>query len=271
MSQKLTDFSPDALVRANRANLYELFRYFERSPYMEFTRGSRFARWSSPFQYAWFNGLLCERDATPADSALIEDSLAYYRARDTHEISFWLEDGVNLAGWQSLLEPRGFRLVQGPPGMSVDLELLNEAGSLPDGAYIKPVHDEQGVQDCAEVLIHGYGFPVEWKSLAADFVRGLGLEAEAPLRSYVAYWDGKPVSTAAGLFGQQVVGIFNVATLPEARGKGFGGALTSAPLLEARAMGYRVGTLQSSEQGFPIYKKLGFEQNCWVGSFFYTF
>jgi GNAT superfamily N-acetyltransferase len=269
MNQKLTDFTQAARMRANRANLYEFFRHFEHSPYMEFAKTEGISRWSCTFQYAWFNAILCARDATPADGAYLDDSLAYFKARNTSEISLWLEDGVNLAGWETLLSPRGFKLAEGPYGMSVDLNRLNEIGPMPAGSELKIVNDEKSVQDCAEAIVYGYGFPPDWKDKTVDFLLGLGLEG--PYRSYVAYWEGKPVSTAAVFLGREVAGIYTVATLPEARGKGFGAAVTLAPLLEARKLGYRVGILQASEMGFPVYKRLGFEQDFRVGSFFYTF
>jgi GNAT superfamily N-acetyltransferase len=269
MNKVLTDLSPAALVRANRANLYEVFRHFEHSPHMDFTKADGLSRWSCAFQYAWFNGILCARDATPDDSAYIEDSLAYFKARNTTEITCWLEDSVNLASWETLLTPRGFRFEDGPGGMSVDLNRLNESGDIPVGVEIVAVSDEKSVRDCAEVLVYGYGFPRDWKDIAIDFVNGLGLDT--PYRSYVAYWDGKPVSTAAVFFGEEVAGIYSVATVPEARGKGLGAAITLAPLLEARKMGYRVGILQSSKMGLSVYRRLGFELDFRVGSFFYTF
>ena len=269
MNPKLTDFSRTALVRANRANLYEFFRYFEHSPYMEFTKADGISRWSCTFQYAWFNAILCGRDAAEADGAYLDESLAYFKARNTSEISLWLEDSVNQAGWDALLTPRGFKWADGPYGMSVDLNRLNETGQMPVGVELRLVNDEKGVQDCAEAIIHGYGFPPDWKDITIDFLLGLGLDG--PYRSYVVYWEGKPVSTAAVFLGQEVAGIYTVATLPEVRGKGFGAAVTLAPLLEARSLGYRVGILQASEMGFPVYKRLGFEQDFRVVSYFYTF
>jgi hypothetical protein len=39
-------------------------------------------------------------------------------------------------------------------------------------------------------------------------------------------------------------------------------AITLAPLLAARAQGYRAGVLLSSPLGLPVYRRLGFERCC---------
>jgi GNAT superfamily N-acetyltransferase len=51
-----------------------------------------------------------------------------------------------------------------------------------------------------------------------------------------------------------------VAALEAARGRGIGTAITLAPLLDARDRGYRVGVLQASEMGYPIYARMGFTE-----------
>jgi hypothetical protein len=39
-------------------------------------------------------------------------------------------------------------------------------------------------------------------------------------------------------------------------------AMSLAPLLEAREMGYRVGVLEASDMGYPICRRLGFREYC---------
>ncbi|MFN8468676.1 MAG: GNAT family N-acetyltransferase, partial [Caldilineaceae bacterium] len=94
--------------------------------------------------------------------------------------------------------------------------------------------------------------------------RDIGLQPANGLRRYVGYLNGVPVAASGLVLQAGVAGIFAVATLPHARGKGIGGAMTRVPLLDARAEGYAVGTLQASEMGYPVYKRLGFETVCGI-------
>jgi ribosomal protein S18 acetylase RimI-like enzyme len=118
----------------------------------------------------------------------------------------------------------------------------------------------------AHVFTIGYGMPPVWENTIFDVWYTLGLDF--PVRNYLGFLDDKAVCTSTVFYGAGVAGIYDVATLPEARGRGLGTALTLAPLLDARQAGYRIGVLQSSEMGFGVYKRMGFRHLCQIENFY---
>jgi len=90
----------------------------------------------------------------------------------------------------------------------------------------------------------------------------IGLGDDVPWRHYVGWLGNQPVATASLLMAAGVAGVYFVLTVPEARRRGIGGAITEAALRDARELGYRVGVLGASGMGLPLYRRLGFEEYC---------
>jgi predicted acetyltransferase len=87
------------------------------------------------------------------------------------------------------------------------------------------------------------------------------------LRCYLLCENGTPVSTSTLFLGAGVAGIYDVATLPSVRGRGYGSAITTAPALDAGALGYPIVVLQASSKGLPVYERLGFRTVCQIEHF----
>ena len=81
------------------------------------------------------------------------------------------------------------------------------------------------------------------------------LDDDSP-KYYLARLDGAPVATSAMTLVAGVAGLYAVGTMEHARGRGIGAAMTLLPLLAARDLGYRIGILQASAMGYPIYARL---------------
>jgi GNAT superfamily N-acetyltransferase len=81
---------------------------------------------------------------------------------------------------------------------------------------------------------------------------------DAPAQFYALLRDERIVGTSMLFLADGLAGIYSVATMAEERGKGIGGYLTAEPLRLAHRVGYRVGVLQSSPAGHPVYLGLGF-------------
>lgn len=78
---------------------------------------------------------------------------------------------------------------------------------------------------------------------------------------WLAFRDGLPVATAATVVSHGVIGVYNVATLPDERGKGYAEAITRHAIAEAaRQSGLSRVILQSTAQGERLYKRLGFRE-----------
>lgn len=80
------------------------------------------------------------------------------------------------------------------------------------------------------------------------------------LTCLLGFHHGNPVSTSMAYVSGRVVGIYNVGTVPEARGRGFGEALTATAVKHGFANGCTVSSLQASEKGFPVYFRMGYRR-----------
>ena len=269
MTQIADDFSPAALARAVKSNLFDFFRYLGRAPQTDFREADGVARWRTPVPYSWFNGALAARPAHSGDACLVAEIAADFIEHGTQEFTWWLSPDVSPdapgAAWPAILQAGGFRHTEGPPGMAVDLNSLGEFAR--PGLRIVPVTDAALLREWTMTFIAGYEVPPDWEPPLFDLLSGFGLDL--PVRHYLGYLDDKPVATSDLFLSAGVAGVQFVSTLREARGQGLGTALTLAPLLEAREMGCRIGVLQSSELGFPVYRRMGFEQVCQVEHFYW--
>ena len=266
MPNTQTDVSDEALVTAIRANMCDFFRHFSRGTPEEHFENGKFTRWYSPVPHPWFNGVLCSNPPEEGDESFIEETAGYFREKKVRVFTWWMEPHVKSSEWEAILSEHSFGFSNDTPGMAVDLRELDESLSKVEGLEISIVKDEDTLQTWADIFARGYGLPADWAGLIFDSWIKLGLEF--PLRNYLGYLNNEPVSTSSIFFGGGVAGIYDVATLPEARGKGIGAALTLHPLFEARKAGYRIGALQSSEMGLGVYQRLGFRHLCQIENFY---
>lgn len=261
-----TDTSDEALVTAIRTNMSDLFRYMEQSLPGEHPRNGRFTRWHTPPAHPWFNGVLSFGLPAEEDEEFIEQMLQYFRDKGVHTFTWWMDPPLTAVDWEPVLIKHGFGFSKDTPGMAMDLQALPDFPPVVDGLEIRAVADEASMRTWAYVFTLGYGMPPDWEDIIFDLWLRLGLDL--PIRNYLGYLNGEPVSTSCLFLGGGAAGIYSVATLPEARGRGIGAALTVKPLQDAREMGFHLGVLQSSEMGFNVYKRLGFRHLCQIEYFY---
>jgi ribosomal protein S18 acetylase RimI-like enzyme len=160
----------------------------------------------------------------------------------------------------SHLESHGLRCVEESPGMAVDLNALNQDIRFPSELAIERVSNAEVLSEFVDLMRVGFEMPEFTGAALFEEFNAMGLTDKSLWRNYVGWLDGEVVTTASLALAVGVAGIYNVVTLPKARRRGLGAAITLAALGEARELGYRIAVLQSSAEGLGVYRRLGFEQ-----------
>lgn len=158
----------------------------------------------------------------------------------------------------STLTAVGFSLAEEMPLMALDLAGL-EVPKAPEGCRIErasaALHD-----DWVDAMAGGYELP---RSLVDPMgPRELGDRMDGdPIEFHVVHCDDSPVGSSFFTCRDGVVGIYCIATDPAYRGRGIGAWATAAPLVALRDAGHHTAVLQSSIQGAPVYRRLGFTEH----------
>ena len=144
------------------------------------------------------------------------------------------------------------------PLMAGDLDRIPAPVAAPPGLRIDRVTDDASRERFLAAFVSGFDMGPD----LADVFRYLVTNAGPEWRRFVATLDGRPVGTAGVHLAGGVAGLYNVETLAEFRRRGIGAAVSAAALRDARAQGYRVGILGSTDLGRNVYRRLGFEDVC---------
>ena len=87
-------------------------------------------------------------------------------------------------------------------------------------------------------------------------------------RVYIGEVAGEPVTTALAVTDGESIAVFNVATPPEHRRRGYGAAITGRILNDGLAAGASWAWLQATPEGEGVYERLGFRLveawSCWL-------
>lgn len=257
MSEIVKDLSPSKLVEAIEANMFDFWMHLGRSPQVDLYDGPDMIRLTCDIPSPLLNNVL-RAQLTPDDvDTRIEKTLSHFKSRGLP--TRWMTSPSNRpANLGNCLEAHGLTHVADFPGMAVHLPELNEDFIIPSDLSVEHVGDVKTLEQMIDTFVIGYGIPVSVGNLFFDVLSSLGFEL--PMRHYLGWLRGKPVACSSLFLSSGVAGIYIVATVPEARGQRIGSALTLLPLREARALGYRIGILGSTEMGLGVYRRLGFRE-----------
>ncbi len=195
----------------------------------------------------------------PARVAELSDALQMFGP-----VTWWAGPTATPDNLSDLLGGAGYRLEDDEAGMAVGLDRLVEDLPRPEALEVVEVERSDGILDprFLEGWLEVNRETLAWPAEKVARRRGLYEDDDRrprPWRHFVGLLDRRPVSASRVLIADDVAMVHGVSTVPDARRRGIGSAVTVAALVAAREAGCRIGVLQASSMGQGPYRRLGFQ------------
>jgi ribosomal protein S18 acetylase RimI-like enzyme len=174
---------------------------------------------------------------------------------------WWMFPGAQSDASKDMLKAEGFTVVDHIPCMLADLSCLPEEATGDAAINIRLVKNKKELALWKEVSFAGFDFPPPTLDQYDRFTGTFNLHPDSPQKLFLAFVSGKPVATSLLFLADHAAGIYFVTTRAEYRKRGIGLQLIQATMRYAQMTGARYATLQSSLDGFRVYRQAGFQEN----------
>lgn len=242
------------LADANARNLTAAL-----SRYGTLERNSGLVLITAPVPYSVFNIALMDAavpDVTGELKRRIRLARRHYESAVT-PWSFWICESDlprrELRQLNETFEEEGLQSIAESPGMDTK-QLVEPRRRLPMLAF-RQVGDEQTRRHFSRLVCASFHIP----AAMAEAVYSQEHFWSGPLKAWVGYEAGQPVTTAAAVNSNGVLGVYSVATMPDYRRKGHGEAAVRHAVARLREQGADGPVvLQSSPGAYTLYRSMGF-------------
>ena len=195
-----------------------------------------------------FNGCVVVEPVTDSD---LDEALDWVGGHDLPCRVFVIAELAEVV--TDVLSARGFERDE----VSYPALVLHPVPEPPEPAFdVDVVRVDQEDPDAFRALGAALGLESE---LAARMFPD-SLLADRRVQAFVGTLAGRPVGYALAIASELAGGVYNVATLPEARRRGVGTALTWAAVGAGRQAAFDCVVLQSTPMARALYEAMGFRQ-----------
>ncbi|GHO45111.1 GNAT family N-acetyltransferase [Ktedonospora formicarum] len=208
-----------------------------------------------------FNGVLRSRFASDDSGSIvrhIKTMIAYYKKRHATSFSWTIDLASQPKNLGQHLEVHGFERVHADTIMALSLpERVSDLRTCPD-LEIREVQSNLELKLLCEIERIGFDTPTSSIKRYYEMYRRSGFGPSYSWRHFLGYQQGQAVASTSLQLYAGVVGIFGVATLPQARNQGIAASMMLHILDKAEELGYRVSSLSPTEQSERLYQRIGF-------------
>jgi GNAT superfamily N-acetyltransferase len=249
----------DPRTAAVEDNLLDLLTALAATPGLDRERRDDVTTWSSEVAHPLFNGVAGARFPVAQAAALAGEVVGTYAARG-RPFLWWTTPSTTSAPLEQVLGHLGLRRAD-TPGMHLALGSPGAGPAGPGragGVEVRPAAPGQE-QDFARVALAGSGMS---PALLPAFARVLQHLDRERVHRVLALADDEPVGCGSLWVTGRTGGLYDIAVLPGARGRGVGSAVTAWLAARARELGCTGAVLHASRPGLGVYRRLGFAEVC---------
>ncbi|HLS31913.1 MAG TPA: GNAT family N-acetyltransferase [Flavobacteriaceae bacterium] len=198
------------------------------------------------------NGALCLNDDYAEE--MLERANVFFEDLNL-DYTIWVRDHADFK-LEELLKKSGWKPSRIPGSAVMIIEEKIKKAELPKGFKVEKVIDRYHINDFGKVVKQAFD---KTRPLINQMLKTEETLIDDNIIAYVVYEENIPVSAVMTVFSEDTAGIYWVATVEQARGKGLGSFVTQIATNMSFDRGKSLVILQASELGEGVYKKLGFQ------------
>ena len=272
MDSIVNDLTPETVIPAMEANFVDWWAYFARAPQASFHAGPELSWLHSGIPLPEYNGVVrtqLQPDRSADEVADVIATTVRSCALPGVGMSWYVMPSTEPTDLGDRLGAQGFQSSGEAPGMAIDLAARHDAPApTPPELQVVRVSDAALLRQWVDVIVSSFQESEAVREARYAGQVALGWQPENVLQRYLALLEGEPVAMSALFLDGGVAGLYEVVTVPQHRRRGLATSVMLATIDAARQRGYRVGVLQASPMGEPVYRRLGFSELCRFSHYF---
>jgi GNAT superfamily N-acetyltransferase len=263
MNALLQRFSTDRIAASLIANLtHQLPMMYAHMPGIQIAAEPDWMGMWSNYPERIFNSVYVSYFSEDNLDQKVEKVLSFYSSRSHLPMAWAITPICQPKDLSKALENQGFTHIAKAPGMFLDLEQLSRMIAADNLHQIIQVSNVEQLSQWLIPLQASFALSSSVIESFFELFSRQGFGDNLPWKLFLGTVDDKPVSCSRLFCEAGIAGIYHVATVPEARGNGYGTAIAMASLQAAKALGYQTAILTSSLSGYNLYRRLGFQDCC---------
>ncbi|GAB6436074.1 MULTISPECIES: GNAT family N-acetyltransferase [Bacillus] len=176
-------------------------------------------------------------------------------------MSVWFWEDKHKQTIKSELIKLGLKEAEQNIAMVANLHTILPIINMPEGFEIQKASSSGQIKKFGEALASLFGTSEEGKYVQEFYNQTTSshLWNSENMKLYLGLYKDEVVSVGSLVCTLDSIGIYDIATKEEKRGKGFGSTMFHYLLQEAKGLNVAQCVLQASADGISIYKKAGFQ------------